>query len=133
MTVTVGIVLMLFAFTEPLLRICLGGFPDELLGIVRIVIIGALPFNWHTCLRSIADAAHDRAINTRNSAFALIAFLVSLPATSYATSDAHSAPWALVIALGCLASATTWHAWLVLRPNTTWTVDQPLAEYPKAA
>ena len=133
MTMTLGIVLMFFAFTEPLLRLCLGSVPDELPAIARIVILGAVFFNWHTCLRSVADAAHDRAINTRNSGFALIAFLVALPATNYVAGEAHSAAWALLVALSCLAGATSWHAWLVLRPSTTWTVDQPLAKYPKAA
>lgn len=133
MTMTLGIVVLFFAFTEPLLRLCLGSVPNGLSAIARVVIVGAIPFNWHTCLRSVADAAHDRAINTRNSGFALLAFLVALPATNYVARESHSAAWALLVALGCLAAATSWHAWLVLRPNASWTVDPPLAEYPQAA
>lgn len=133
MVMSLGSIAAFCAFTEPALQLCLGRFSSDLPAISRIVILGALPLNWHTCLRSVADAAHDRAVNTRTSGIALLAFLAALPAANYIAGESHAEAWALVFAFFCLAGATSWHAWLVLRPSTPWTVEEPQIEYSKAA
>jgi O-antigen/teichoic acid export membrane protein len=48
---------------DPLLRIHLGQVDPELIGTVRLTIVASIPFNLYVALRSIVDAACERALN----------------------------------------------------------------------
>jgi len=63
-------------FAEPLIRLYLGPGFGELAAVVRIVILGALPFAIYCALRGLIDAYHSRAVNTLNNGIAFVTFLL---------------------------------------------------------
>jgi O-antigen/teichoic acid export membrane protein len=50
---------------DPLLRIHLGQVDPELIATVRLTILASVPFNLYVALRSIVDAASERALNAQ--------------------------------------------------------------------
>jgi O-antigen/teichoic acid export membrane protein len=116
---TLGIIVFWFA-QDAVLRLCLGNYAPELPALATILMLGVVPLNCHTCLRSIVDAGNDLAINARSSCVALGCFFVVWWIASYAVADLYAAPVALVFALLCLASLSLREAWQILKPTSNW-------------
>ena len=75
----IGVVLV-FIWAEAFLRLHLGDYSPALVAVVRIAIIGALPFNAYVCLRSVVDAASERPIIARCAYAAMAASLAMVGA-----------------------------------------------------
>jgi O-antigen/teichoic acid export membrane protein len=112
--------LFFFVATDLVLRICLGSYARELPGLTMIVMLGALPLNCHTCLRSIIDAGKEQAVNARSACLGLIAFILTWICARLIVGDLYAAPVALVVALYCLAMCSSLEAWQILKPNSIW-------------
>lgn len=107
-------ILVFWLATDFFLTICLGKYAAELPGLAQIIILGALPLNGYTCLRSVVDAGRDRAVNARSCCLSLVCFFIVMPSVRTISSDFYFAPISFVIALFCLAGFTSWEAWQLL-------------------
>jgi O-antigen/teichoic acid export membrane protein len=107
-----------YLFTDLVLRICLDKYAIELPRLARIIMLGALPLNVYTCLRSVADAGSDRAVNARSCCVALVSFFLVWPITRFLWDEGLSAPVALVVALFVLAGLTAREVVEVLKPSS---------------
>jgi O-antigen/teichoic acid export membrane protein len=72
-------VLAIEFFARPLFRLYLGSTFSDAVGIVRIIIVGALPYAIYLSLRSVIDAFSMTPINSKNM---LISFAVFLAGTA---------------------------------------------------
>jgi O-antigen/teichoic acid export membrane protein len=106
-----------YLWTDLALRICLGEYAIELPRLARVVMLGAIPLNAYTCLRSVADAGNDRAVNARSCCIALMSFFLVWPIARLLWDAGLSAPIALVVALSVLAGLTAWEVIDVLKPD----------------
>ena len=100
------LVVGLEVFAGPLVAAYLGpGFQSEV-DILRLTLVGALPWGAYITLRSVVDARHVKPINARNMVISFACFVVlalTLPRVTDATT---SAVLAFVIALYVLAGLT---------------------------
>jgi hypothetical protein len=120
LAITLCEVLFVWIATDLVLQICLGEYALELPGFAKVIMLGALPLNWHTCLRSIIDAGKDLPLNARSSCLALASFFPAWFVASYGQAGQYAAPIGLVFALCCLAALSSWEAWRILSPASEW-------------
>jgi len=62
-------------FSGQLVRAYLGPGFSEISTVVRVVMLGAVPYAVYTVLRSAIDARHTAAINTKNNGIAFVIFI----------------------------------------------------------
>lgn len=74
---TLGGLILFEPLAAQFIRIYLGESFDQLVFIVRVVMLGSVGYTVYISLRSILDAYHVKAVNTRNIFFAFIFFAVS--------------------------------------------------------
>ena len=75
-TFTVLITIVLEVFTEPIIKAYLGfGEIVSVVRVVRIVMLGALPYAIYVCMRGLIDAFHEKPLNTRNLTVAFAVFV----------------------------------------------------------
>lgn len=74
--------------------------------VLRLLMLGALPFGLYAALRSVIDAHHHRAINSRNTAIAFGAFAAISTAGAIAGASVASTMAGFVVALYVLAGLT---------------------------
>ena len=86
LSVTASGIVFFWLATDFVLTLCVGKYAAELPGLAQIIILGALPLNSYTCLRSIVDAGRDRAVNARSICLSLVCFFVALPIARYAAA-----------------------------------------------
>lgn len=78
LTLVVSVIGLLIVeiFAEPLISIYMNGYYPDLIIIVRIVMPACVGYAVYISLRSILDAYHVRAVNTRNIFVCFVLFLV---------------------------------------------------------
>lgn len=69
-------VVTLEVFARPVFRLYLGRSFDDAAGIVRMIILGALPYAIYLGLRSVIDAFSVAPINSKNMLISLVVFLL---------------------------------------------------------
>jgi O-antigen/teichoic acid export membrane protein len=80
-------ILAVEVFAEEIIRRYLGPDFVPAVGTLRLILLGALPWTAFIVLRSILDARHERAVNSRNLAIGFAVFvIVAAPAALLARS-----------------------------------------------
>jgi O-antigen/teichoic acid export membrane protein len=74
--VSIFLTISVEVFSGQLVRAYLGSGFSEISTVVRVAMLGAVPYAVYTVLRSAIDARHVEAINTKNSWIALALFIV---------------------------------------------------------
>ena len=72
----VGTLIAEFAM-EFAINLYLGSHFQDAVGVCRVLLLGAVPYVLYVSLRSVLDAAHERAVNARNTIIALGVLLVT--------------------------------------------------------
>jgi O-antigen/teichoic acid export membrane protein len=80
----------------PLVRVYLGRDFSEISTMLRIIMLGAVPYAVYTALRSAIDARHFKAINTKNCVIALVIFA---SCSALLSAVHHSTPATLILPL----------------------------------
>ncbi len=101
-------------FAETLVRRYLGlGFLQA--GVtIRIAALGVVPYCLYIILRGLIDAYHEKAVNTRNLAFAIGSFLLLAGSTQLVPASPNSVMMALVMGLTVLGLLTSIEATRIL-------------------
>ncbi len=103
---TLIVVVILEVFAGPIVSIYLGpGFSGGV-NVLRLTLIGALPWAAYVTLRSVIDAHHVRPINARNLAIAFLFALVLAFSLRRVADPTTAAVLAFVLALWVLAGLT---------------------------
>jgi O-antigen/teichoic acid export membrane protein/O-antigen ligase len=103
---TLVLVVLLEVFAAPIVNLYLGPSFSSGVDVLRLTLIGALPWAAYITLRSVIDAHHVRPINARNLAISF-AFAVALVFPLQQVADpTTSAVMAFVLALWLLAGLT---------------------------
>lgn len=103
---TLVVVVVLEVFAEPIVSLYLGPSFSSGVDILRLTLIGALPWGAYITLRSVIDAQHVRPINARNLAISFV-FALGLAFVLRRVADPTTgAVLAFVLALWLLAALT---------------------------
>jgi O-antigen/teichoic acid export membrane protein len=103
---TLFVVVAIELFAAPIVRLYLGpGFTGGV-DILRIVLVGALPWAVYVTLRSVIDARHELPINARNMVISFICFVILAVLLPHVMDSTTSAVLSFVIALWILAGLT---------------------------
>jgi len=107
------------AFATQLVRLYLG--PDFAAGsyVGRIMLLGAVPYAVYFTLKSVVDAQHIRAINTRNMLAASMTFVIAVGIADIIRLTVPAVLAALVASLYVLSALTTLEAMKALRTVPT--------------
>ncbi len=117
---TAGIIVVcLELFSPAMVRIYLGTGYEDLVPIVRVLALGALPYAAYFVWRGVIDAFHLRALNAINAGIALVVYLAATLCFGWAQSGA-----ALMIpvvigfyVLGSLTAIQTYRIWAQKAPK----------------
>jgi len=103
---TVLLVVILEVFAGPIVSVYLGPGFSSSVDILRLTLLGALPWGVFVTLRSVVDARHVHPINARNMVISFAGFVVLAVLLRRVTDDTTSAVLAFVLALYLLAALT---------------------------
>ena len=103
---TLLVVVVLEVFAGPIVSIYLGPGFSSGVNVLRLTLIGALPWAAYVTLRSVIDAHHVRPINARNLAISFVFALVLAFALRRVADPTTAAVLAFVLALWVLAGLT---------------------------
>jgi O-antigen/teichoic acid export membrane protein len=103
---TLIVVVLLEVFAGPIVNIYLGPSFSSGVNILRLTLIGALPWAAYVTLRSVIDAHHVRPINARNLAISFLFALVLAFAFRRVADPTTGAVLAFVLGLWVLAGLT---------------------------
>jgi O-antigen/teichoic acid export membrane protein len=103
---TLIVVVVLEVFAGPIVSIYLGPTFSSGVDVLRLTLLGALPWAAYVTLRSVIDAHHVRPINARNLAISFVFALVVAFALRRAADPTTAAVLAFVLALWVLAGLT---------------------------
>ena len=103
---TLIVVVLLEVFAGPIVSIYLGPSFSTGVDVLRLTLLGALPWAAYVTLRSVIDAHHVRPINARNLAISFLFALVVAFALRRAADATTAAVLAFVLALWVLAGLT---------------------------
>jgi O-antigen/teichoic acid export membrane protein len=104
-TVIVG-VLVMEIFADEIVRRYLGPDFAPASGVLRLVLLGALPWSAFVVLRSIVDARHERAVNARNLTIGFSVFVVGAAFAALVSRETTHALVAFVIGLYVVGGLT---------------------------
>jgi O-antigen/teichoic acid export membrane protein/predicted O-methyltransferase YrrM len=121
----VGIV-VLEVFAQTLVADYLGRDFTAGVPVLRLLMIGALPWGLYVILKSVIDARHMRPINARNMAIAFATFVGAAFASQFVTSSPDGIVVAFVISLYVLGALTILDVLLIVRGDARSEVaEQP--------
>jgi len=103
---TLIVVVLLEVFAAPLVSVYLGPSFSSGVNILRLTLLGALPWAAYVTLRSVIDAHHVRPINARNLAISFLFALVLAFALRRVADPTTGAVLAFVLGLWVLAGLT---------------------------
>ena len=103
---TLVLVVLLEVFAAPIVEIYLGPSFKSSVDILRLTLIGALPWAAYITLRSVIDARHVKPINARNLAISFLLAIVLAFVLRRVADPETSAVLAFVLALWLLAGLT---------------------------
>ena len=103
---TLVVVVLLEVFAAPIVSVYLGPSFSPGVDILRLTLIGALPWGAYITLRSVIDAQHVRPINARNLLISFLFALVLAFVLRRVTDPTTAAVLAFVAALWLLAGLT---------------------------
>ncbi len=103
---TLIVVVLLEVFATPILNIYLGPSFTADVDVLRLTLLGALPWAAYVTLRSVIDAQHVRPINARNLAISFAFALLLVVALRRVADPTTGAVLAFVFALWLLAGLT---------------------------
>lgn len=86
-------------------------------GILRLVLLGALPWSVFILLRSVVDAHHERAINARNILAGFLVFVVLAPFAAAEFGTVSGVLATFVIGLYVVGILTVYESYRVLSPS----------------
>ena len=90
--------------------------------VLRVIIIGALPWGLYVTLKSVIDARHVRAFNTRNMLIAVVSFGLAAVGLAFVWQSSMGVVVAFVFSLYVLGILTVRQAYLTTRD---WRGPQP--------
>jgi O-antigen/teichoic acid export membrane protein len=109
-------------FATPIVTIYLGPAFAGSVGVLRVIMLGALPWGFYISLRSVIDAKHRRALNAFNVALSFALFTVLTLIARAFTDPAQAVVPIFVISLYFLGALTAMEVWRITRAGTE-TVD----------
>jgi len=108
--ITIGVLAILIGtvelLAEPIIRVYLGPAFIGGVPLLRLTLLGAIPWGIHITLRSVLDARYERAVNARNMVIGFLAFGLVLVPASVLWGPVQGVIIAFVLALTVLASLT---------------------------
>jgi len=125
--IPLALIVAVEVLTPLLIRFYLGGEFESAARIVRILIIAALPLSVYYALRSVLDGFHDRAVNTINLSFSILAFLALSSAAYFWRGRIDMTLWSFVLATALLAILTTLDVRKILRRGIAPSFDLPFS------
>jgi O-antigen/teichoic acid export membrane protein len=114
--------LVIEVFAQPIVRFYLGPQFAPATPILRLIILGALPWGLYVTLRSVIDARHVTAFNTRNMLIAVVSFGVAAISLRLLWQSSIGVVVAFVFSLYVLGILTVRQAYLITRE---WNQPQP--------
>jgi O-antigen/teichoic acid export membrane protein len=109
-------------FAQQIVRLYLGPQFVPATTLLRVIIMGALPWGLYVTLKSVVDARHVRAINTRNMLIAVIGFGVTAISLRLVWPSSMAVVVAFVCSLYVLGILTIRQAYLITKG---WKEPQP--------
>jgi O-antigen/teichoic acid export membrane protein/predicted O-methyltransferase YrrM len=124
-----GVILLLEIFARPIVTGYLGVAFAPSADVLRLVIVGALPWGIYVMVRSVIDARHTFPVNARNMVFAFATFLSVIGITSLAGSRlaAGGVVFAFVASLYVLGGLTAFEVYRTLSGKEMEPAIPPLA------
>jgi O-antigen/teichoic acid export membrane protein/predicted O-methyltransferase YrrM len=112
----VGVIVLLEVFARPIVSAYLGPTFAGSAEVLRVVIIGALPWGIYVTVRSVIDARHTFPVNARNMVLAFVTFLllIGFPSMVGSTLDANEVVVAFVVSLYVLGGLTIFELYRTL-------------------
>jgi O-antigen/teichoic acid export membrane protein/predicted O-methyltransferase YrrM len=96
--------------------------------VLRLIMIGALPWGLYVILKSVIDARYMRPINARNLAIAFATFVVAAVASRFVTTSPDGIVVAFVISLYMLGALTLFEVFLIVKGDKRHEVAEQAAE-----
>lgn len=118
-------ILVLELFARPIIADYLGAAFESGADVLRLLMIGALPWGLYVILKSVIDARYERAINARNMAIAFAAFVVIAVAASALGASFHAVLIGFVAALYVVGGLTLFEVFRIVSQSD---VGEPRAE-----
>ena len=103
-------------FSAPaLIRLYLGPGFEAAASVLRVIVLGGVPYALFAVLRNLIDAFHRNAVTALITALSFCVFLAGEWAGSLHISVENQTLVALVVSLGILGGATSWECMRILR------------------
>jgi len=102
-------------FAPTIVRFYLGPQFVPATGVLRVILIGAVPWGLYVTLRSVVDARHVSAINARNMFIAVVSFAVAAIILRAIWPSSMGVVAAFVVSLYILGALTIRQAYLIIR------------------
>ncbi len=102
-------------FAAPIVTLYLGSAFAGSVNVLRLIMLGALPWGIYISLRSVIDARHKRALNALNVAAAFALFTVAMLISRAFTDPAVAVVPIFVLSLYFLGALTAIEVWRIAR------------------
>ena len=112
-------ILVLELFAQPIIADYLGPAFAPAVGVLRLIILGALPWGFYVILKSVIDARYTRPVNARNMAVAFVAFVAAALASRMVTTSPEGIVVAFVISLYVLGLLTAYEVFSIVTKERT--------------
>ena len=107
-------IVVLELFAQPIIADYLGPSFAPAAGVLRIMILGALPWGFYVILKSIIDARYEFPVNARNLGVAFLTFVVAAFASRLVTTSPTGIVVAFVISLYALGLVTLFEIFVIV-------------------
>jgi len=103
---TLAALLIFETFSREIIFLYLGENFEELVVCARIVMLATVGYSVYICLRSVLDAAHYKAVNTKNMILSFGVFILLSAAVYFTKSGYHMLLYAFVFSISLLGFIT---------------------------
>lgn len=128
-SLALGIV-VLELFAQPIIADYLGPSFAGAAGVLRIMILGALPWGFYVILKSVIDARYEFPVNARNLAIAFLSFVIAAFASRMFTTSPTGIVVAFVISLYVLGLLTLFEVFVIIARDRGEATATAGAEFP---
>jgi len=112
---SIAIVLVVWVWIPGLIRLYLGANFEQVVPIVRILILGAIPYSLYLVVRNLVDAYHEYGVTAAILALGLAVLLTGLIAGRHFGSDTRAILSGFLVAQVVIAALSSWECRRILR------------------
>jgi O-antigen/teichoic acid export membrane protein len=112
---SIGIVFIVWVSIPTLIRVYLGANFGQVVPIVRILILGALPYSLYLVVRNLVDAYHEYGVTAAILAVGLVVLLAGSFASRHFGFDTHVILSGFLLAQVVIAALSSWECRRILR------------------